>query len=141
MLVVFGFYDFILTQSDFKFVREKFSWNNLASVAWIEIFVIRYSNWMKCYSLKFTFSIAWSRWFGIFDLFVRTTFSSKNFIHQIIIHTFVGIAVAVTVGVVHLIFHGLTHIRALTFCVGSRNRNTLFGTQFNDKNEHLSFDD
>lgn len=134
MLVVFGFYDFILTQSDLKFLREKFSWDNRkCCMNWN----ILDSIWMKCYSLKFTFSIVWSRWFGIFDRFVRIIFSSKNFIHQIIIHTFVGVAVAVAV--VHLIFHGLTHIRAVTFRVGSRNRNTLFGTQFNDKNESLSF--
>lgn len=84
---------------------------------------------MKCYRTKFTV-IARSEWFWIFDCFIRIIFCSKNFIHQIIIiHMFDGVAVVV----VYLIFHGLTHIRALTFLVGSRNRNTLFGTQFNDK--------
>lgn len=116
---------FQFKSSDLKFIRETFSWDNRK---WCMNQNIWLSIWTKCYSPKFTFSIVYFEWFG--SLIIRLVFS---------ICTIDGVSVGVPI--FHLIFRGLTHIRAMIFVVVSRNHNTLFGIQFNDKNDHSSLDD
>lgn len=130
---MFGFDDFNLNQSDSKFLREKFSWDNrkfqcMSRNIWDSI-------WLK---IHFFYCLIWmilNFWSFHSHHFQFKEFYSSDYYRHVWWRCHCRCCSSSH-------FSWLNpHIRALTFLVGSRNRNTLFGTQFNDKNEHLSFDD